>query len=191
MRKINIKNLIAKTYLILVLIWGVASFFLFSGLRISVWPILVVSLISVILVIYKTAKQFLLVYICFLLLYSIYGFQYIYNFPPWVAILMLVILSALLILSLYNDHQRVLKFLPLYVSLFVLINIEMYLTLSFWLVNPLSRSFIAALSVYVFSGYLESTNEDNFERNKFNNYLFTAVALLAILLLTSSWGRWL
>jgi len=189
MRKTNIKNLVAKTYLILLLIWGVASFFLFSGLGVSTWPILAVSLISTILVIYKTAKQFLLVYICFLLLYSIYGFQYIYNFPLWIAIIMLVILSALLVISLYSDHRRVLKFLPLYVSLFVLINVEMYLTLSFWLVNPLSRSFIAALSIYIFSGYLESTSGDNFERNKFNGYLFTAAALLAILLLTSSWGR--
>ena len=189
MRKINIKNLITKTYLILLLIWGVASFFLFSGLGVSTWPILVISIISVILVVYKTAKQFLLVYICFLLLYGIYGFQYIYNFPLWIAIIMLVFLSSFLILSLYGDHKRVLKFLPLYVSVFVLINVEMYLTLSFWLINPLSRSFIVALSVYIFSGYLESTSEDNFERNKFNSYLFTAAVLLAILLLTSSWGR--
>jgi len=189
MRKTNIKNLITRTYLILLLTWGVASFFLFSGLDVSIWPILSVSLISIFLVIYKTAKQFLLVYICFLLLYSIYGFQYVYNLPLWIAIIMLIILSSFLIISLYNDQQRVLKYLPLYVSLFVLINIELYLTLSFWLINPLSRSFIAALSVYIFSGYLESTNGNDFERNKFNNYLFTAAILLVILLLTSAWGR--
>jgi hypothetical protein len=189
MRKANIKNLIVKSYLILLLIWGVASFFLFSGLGVSTWPILFISLISIMLVIYKTAKQFLLVYISFLLLYGIYGFQYIYNFPLWVAIIMLTALFSLLIVFLYSENQRISKFLPLYVSLFVLINIELYLTLSFWLANPLSRSFIAALSVYVFSGYLESIDGDNFEQNKFNGYLFTATALLVILLLTSAWGR--
>jgi len=189
MRKTNIKNLVTKTYLILLLIWGVASFFLFSGLNISIWPVLTVSLISIILVIYKTAKQLLLVYINFLLLYSIYGFQYVYNFPLWIAIIMIVVLSSFLIISLFNDHQRILKFFPLYVSAFVLINIELYLTLSFWLVNPLSRSFIAALSVYIFSGYLESTSGDSFKQDKFNSYLFTAAILLVILLLTSAWGR--
>ena len=189
MRKINIKNLIAKSYLILLLIWGVASFFLFSGLAISIWPIMVISIIAIYFSISQTANQFLLVYISFLLLYGIYGFQYIYNFPLWIALVMLILSSSVLLFFLYSSHDNIKKFLPLFLALFAIMNIEIYLTLSFWLINPLSRSFIAALSIYLFAGYLESITESSFNRSKFNIYLFTSGILLVILLMTSSWGR--
>lgn len=189
MQKINIKNLFGKIYLILLLTWGVASFFLFSGSVVSSWPILIISVIAVFLIIYQVAKQLLLVYISFLLLYGIYGFQFVYNFPLWVATIMLVICCSLLFYFLFWDNDRVSSFLPLYISVFVLINLEIYLALSFWLVNPLSRSFIASVIIYIFSGYLESTESDFFLRSKFNTYLFTAAVLLVILLMTSSWGR--
>lgn len=189
MRRVSIRKLIAKTYLILLLIWGVASFFLFSGSVISSWPILVLALFALFFIIYNTATQFLLVFISFLLLYAIYGFQFTYNFPIWIAVLMLIFFPALLFLFLYYRCQEVTDYFPLYLSVFVLINIETYLTLSFWLVNPLSRSFIAALSIYIFSGYLESREGGETNTSKFGGYLFTGAVLLVILLLTSSWGR--
>lgn len=189
MRKIDTKNLFSTIYLFLLLLWGVASFFLFGGLAISVWPVILISLVASYFIVFRIAKQFLLVYISFLLLYGIYGFQFIYSFPFWLALMLLVLFTSALLYFLYSEQENVKKLIPLYLGLFALINIEIYLTLSFWLVNPLSRAFIASLTVYLFAGYLESINEKNFIFPKFKVYLFTSFGLLAILLMTSTWGR--
>jgi len=64
-----------------------------------------------------------------------------------------------------------------------------YLALSFWLINPLTRSTVLTMVAYIFYGYLASTSSDVFVTRRFYPYLYVAAAVFLVLILTVSWGR--
>jgi ABC-type uncharacterized transport system fused permease/ATPase subunit len=73
----------------------------------------------------------------------------------------------------------------LFFFLFVLVLFEVFVALGYWLVNPISRSLIMAITAYLFGGWLISLE---FKKNDLKRYFFFATLSLLIIILTMRWG---
>jgi hypothetical protein len=71
--------------------------------------------------------------------------------------------------------------------LFSLLILELFLILSYFLINPLNRSLIIALAAYLLSGFCFTIIPDK-KTNSFSTYVTLFWMMIAVLLLTSSWG---
>lgn len=182
------KQLVSKGVLILLLSWGCFSFFIFSAPSLIKWFVFLLSLLSIYLILVGFGNLFLAVFLNFVNIYGFYGFYFIYNLPLTpimfgLAFTTLIIYYLLIRKNIAHDDQN------LYVVFFLIYILEIFLALSYWLINPLSRSFIILIFVYIFVGYSLSAKSDHFRSKKFWPYLSISLLSLVILLLTVSWGR--
>ena len=182
------KQILLKGVLILLLSWGCFSFFIFSTPFLVKWFVLFLSLVSFYLILIDFGNLFLAVFLNFVNIYGFYGFYFTYNLPLvpvmiGLAITTSIIYYLLIRKNIVHDDQN------LYVIFFLIYILEIFLALSYWLINPLSRSLIILIFVYIFVGYSLSAKNDHFRAKKFWPYLFISLLTLIILLLTVSWGR--
>jgi hypothetical protein len=73
----------------------------------------------------------------------------------------------------------------LYFFLFVLVLFEVFVALSYWLVNPISRSLIMATTAYLYGGWLTSLD---MKKTDLNRYFIFAILSFVIILFTMRWG---
>jgi len=188
MLKLKSSNLISKAVLSFLLIWGAASFFLFPSFPLIKWFVLGLSTLAFLLIFFKSGDFFLFILASFSNLYAFYGLLFTYNLSLWLVLIGVVIIfsTIFLILSpkIIPDRDR----LPLFLAFFFILVSEVFLALSFWLVNPLTRSLIVALFVYIFFGFLSSLKGEIFAGRNFRLYVYFATVVLLLLVLTVSWG---
>ena len=185
----KVENLVEKLILIFLILWGAASFFVFPTLVIFEWSFLLVSLIVVYLVIAKRAEYFVLIDIIFSLTYFFYGLGSAFGLPLWVVLIGLAIVTGTVFWFLARKLIIINENFSLVLTFFLLSILELYLALSFWLINPLTKSLIIGIFTYVFTGYLANISEKNQVGRSFLGYIYTAVFVLLLLVLTVSWGR--
>ena len=189
MRILKVENLVAKSVLSFLVLWGVASFFIFPTVPFFEWAFLVVSLISIYLIFRQQAEYFVLINIIISSTYFFYGIESAFGLSLWLILLGLVLFLGA---TFWFLGQRLIKsennFLLILVF-FLLSMLEIYLSLSFWLINPLTKSLIIGIFAYLFAGFLENASDDNTINKKFTFYIYTAIFTLLILIFTVSWGR--
>ena len=185
----NSKGILSRAVLLMLIIWGSASFFLFVTLPVVQWSVAAFGALAAVLTFFDLGEVFLLLFINFTNFYAFYGVLFTYNLHPAIVMvgLSLVCGASFFILGRKLIGEKNNPVLTL--VFFVLFVLELYLTLTFWLINPLSRSFIATIFVYLFLGFLISIKGEIFNQKNFRLYLLVAVAILLILLFTTSWGR--
>jgi len=189
MSRVRIDKIVSRAVLLILLIWGCVSFFLFTTLPLIEWTVAALGVIAFILVFVGLGELFLLLFINFTNLYAFYGLLFTYNLHPAIVMIGLAIVSGSSFFLLgrkmveqKNNFYSILIF-------FLLSVLELYLALSFWLVNPLSRSLIVMIFIYLFVGFLTSIKGEIFSRKNFRVYLLTAIVIFSILIFTISWGR--
>lgn len=173
----------------LIIIWGAASFFFVSNdLAIQI-TVLVLALVSLGFTFFEIMPIFLLIFLSFTTAYSLYGFYFLFNFPLW--LVMLAILCIFGYIFVYNEqkigilgNRRL-----IYLVLFSLIVLEVFLTLNFYLVSPISKSLIISIVSYVFVGFCYTILAKH-EDNKFSTYLIIASIAIAAILASSVWGSY-
>lgn len=189
MQRSKVKKFASYAILIFLILWGTASFFVFPTAPVAQWSMLVVSLIAVYLTIASSSEYIVLLYITFSNSYLLYGLLFTYGPPLWVIMVGIVLFLGpgfwLLGRKMVTNKTN----FSLILILFLLSMLEIYLALSFWLINPLTRSTVLAMVAYIFYGYLASTSSDVFIARRFYPYLYVATVVFLILILTVSWGR--
>lgn len=149
-------------------------------------------------------SQFIRIIVCLLALVSIYliwkqdyatlpilylvytGCYFLYQLlfsKSWPIYSILLVLFAILWLIFPLFHIKANH--GLYFFLFVLVLFEVFIALSYWLVNPISRSLIMAISAYLFGGWLTSLE---FKKTDLNRYFVFAALSFIVVSLTMRWG---
>jgi len=189
MRISKVENLAAKIVLSFLVLWGAASFFVFPSLLIFEWGFLLISLISIYLIIKQQAEYFVLITIIFSGVYFFYGLESAFGLSLWMILFGLILFLGL---AFWFLGRKLLKskdnFHPILVF-FLLSMLEIYLTLSYWLINPLTKSLIIGIFAYLFAGFSSSVSDENIIDRRFMVYIYTAIFTLLILIFTVSWGR--
>ena len=189
MLKVKIDKIVSKVILTILLIWGSASFFLFTSLPLIKWSVAILGLAALTLIFLGLGELFLLLFINFTNLYAFYGFLFTYNLPLYIVMIGLAIVSGASFFILGRKMIGEEKNFLLILVFFVLAMLELYLALSYWLINPLSRSLIILVFIYLFSGFLSSIKGEIFAKKNFRTYLLTAIIILIVLVFTISWGH--
>jgi len=189
MLKVKIDKIISRIILAILLIWGCASFFLFTSLSLVKWSVMILGLVGFILIFFGLGELFLLLFINFTNLYAFYGFLFTYNLPLYIVMIGLALVSGASFFILGREMVAGEKNFLLILVFFILVVLELYLALSYWLVNPLSRSLIILLFIYLFSGFLSSIKGEIFAQKNFRTYLLIVIIILLVLTLTISWGH--
>lgn len=189
MLKLSAKNLSSKIVLIFLILWGAASFFVFPTIQIFQWAFLIVSVLAVYFVLSQRSSYFILIQAVFSSSYFFYGLQSAYGLPLWSIILGLAVFFTLIFHFLGEQLVFHSQHFNLITNFFLISMLEIFLALSFWLINPLTKSTIIGIFAYLFSGFLSNLSKDNIIGKNFYSYIYTAAILFFILVLTVSWGR--
>jgi len=189
MSKARSEKILSRAVLLILIIWGSASFFLFATLPLVQWSVAALGAVAAVLTLLDLSEVLLLLFINFTNFYAFYGVLFTYNLHPAIVMMGLSLVSGASFFILGRKLIEKENNLFLVLTFFLLFVLELYLALSFWLINPLSRSLIAMVFIYLFLGFLMSVKGEIFNQKNFRLYLLVAVAILAILLFTTSWGR--
>lgn len=189
MRKIKVENLSSKIVLVFLILWGAASFFVFPTLPAFQWAFFFISLLCVYFAVSSRSAYFVLINITFSSSYFFYGLLFAFNLPLWLILIGLAIFLGFTFWFLSRQLISSDENFLLVLMLFLISMLEIYLALSFWLINPLTKSLILATFSYLFSGYLLNISGSDIIDKRFNIYVYSTVIVLAVLILTVSWGR--
>lgn len=166
--------------------WGTVSFWQLSQNSLTTISVALFGVLSLLFTIFEIAPIFLLIFLSFTSSYAFYGFLFQYNLPVW--LIMLGLLTVFGYVYLYVEQKIGIlgnKRL-IYLVLFCLITLEVFLSLSYFLINPLSKSLIIAIVSYLFVGFSYTILAKH--KNNLATYILIALFVIAIVLLSSPWG---
>lgn len=143
--------------------------------------VVIIGLISVYLIWHRLFPTLPILYLVFTGNYFLYQLLFARSWPIY---LILVIFFAMLWLIFPIFHIK--RNHGIYFFLLVLVLFEIFLALSYWLVNPISRSLILAISAYLFGGWLVGSEKRDFAEIR-RYFVFGSIALLLVIL-TIHWG---
>jgi hypothetical protein len=188
MFKLRVKKFVLQFLSVFLIIWGAASFFVFPTLQFVQIAIVVLSVSAIILLLFKRSGYFGFIITIFTNIYALYGILFTYGLPVWSVMLLLVVIFAFCFYT--NFHNLFGNHFIIYLSLFLILNLEIFLTLSYYLVNPMTRSLIMVIFSHLFYGYMTSIDEKNvLDVKNLYSYIYSASIILIFLFLTISWGR--
>lgn len=142
--------------------------------------VIIFALLSIYLIWSGTLATLPILFLVFSGCYFLYQLLFIKSWPIYF-ILLILFAFLWLIFPLFRIKSQH----GLFFFLFVLALFEVFLALSYWLVNPISRSLIMAITAYLFGGWLTSLE---FKKTDLNHYFIFASLSFLIILLTIRWG---
>lgn len=180
-------KIVRKVIINLILIWSVFSFWLLSQTSFVSVAITVLAFFCILFIWFEVYPIVLLIFLSFIASYAFYGFLFQFNLPTYV--IMVAILLVFGYLFLYTEQKIGIlgNKRMIYLALFSLIILEIFLVLSFFLINPLSKSLIIATVCYLFVGFCYTILAKHTD-NKFTSYLFMTLIAIILIFATSSWG---
>lgn len=140
-----------------------------------------IGLVSIYLIWTQSFPTLPTLYLVFTGCYFLYQLLFSYSWPIHLimGILFVILWLVFPIFHIANNHG-------IYFFLFVLTLFEVFLTLSFWLVNPITRSLVLAITAYLFGGWLIAIQTKKYDELK--RYILFAFVSFVIILATSRWG---
>jgi len=203
MLKVQTSKIVSSGVLLLLILWGSASFFLFKSPLPAEILVVAFALIATYLILAPEPKAslresgsfgaglgdlFVLYFLSFVNFYAFYGLLFTYNLPLYIIMFGITLVFGVSFLFLGQKFVNK-NFFYLYLLFFVIIILELFLTLSFWLVNPLTRSLVIVVFVYLLFGFWVSISDQQFDKISFRNYLVVSIIVLAMIILTVGWGH--
>lgn len=188
MRILQASRILSRGILLLLVFWGTASFFLFKSPLLAEIVVAVFALIAIFLILSDKGELPLLYFINFINFYAFYGLLFTYNLPLYLIMIGILLVSGS---SFFFLGQKLIRknHFYFYFLLFVILILELFLTLSFWLVNPLTRSLVLVVFVYILFGFWNCFDNEEFDKDGFRNYLVIAGIILVMMLFTVGWGH--
>ncbi len=180
-------KLFRKIVLLLILIFSSVTFvFINKVLPLNIL-VIVFSLISIYYISIEGYPIFLLIFMSFTCSYAFYGFLYQFNLPNW-----LVMIAILFVFSyLFTYTEQKIGILGnkrlVYLVLFSLVILEVFLALSYFLINPLNQSLIISIVCYLFVGFCYTILAKHTD-NKFLTYILIALVSILMIFISSNWG---
>lgn len=175
-----------KIILASILLWSGATFWFSETIPFLNWAIVIVGLLVLLLIYFERSPSTILIYLSFTSAFALYSFLYYFNLPLWV-----IMIGAFLIFGyLFLYTEQILAILGIeriiYLLIFNLIILELFIFLSYILIDPLNRSLIIGISSYLFLGYcIDYVDKDL--PNRFLNFIYVFMVLLILILLTANW----
>lgn len=141
----------------------------------------VIGLISIYLIWTQSFPTLPILYLVFTGCYFLYQLLFSHSWPIYLimGILFVILWLVFPIFHINQNHG-------IYFFLFVLTLFEVFLALSYWLVNPITRSLILAITAYLFGGWLIAIQTKKYD--DFKRYILFAFIAFLIILTTSRWG---
>ncbi len=175
-----------KIILALILLWSVATFWFSGQIDFLNWTVSVLGFGTLFLIYFERSPSTILIFLSFISSYALYSFLYYFNLPLWV-----IMLGAFIIFGyLFLYTEQILAILGserlIYLLVFNLIILELFIFLSYVLIDPLNRSLIIGVSSYLFLGYCLDYVDKNLPQ-RFLNFIYIFLILLALILLTTNW----
>jgi len=167
--------------------WGITSFWLVNQAGFARILISLVGALCLVFVWAEIAPIFLLIFSSFSVSYALYGFLFQFGLPIWLIMLAILIIFGYLFvyteqkIGILGDKRLI------YLILFSIITLEVFLSLNYFLISPISKSLIIATSSYVFVGFCYTILAKHTD-NKFTTYLAIAAAVITVIFMTSIWG---
>lgn len=177
-----------KIILSVILLWGTLTFYLSNGQNeILLYMIVLVSLFGLYIIWRELSAIFILILLSFFSAYAFNVFFLQFDLPLW-----LLMLSILVVYSyLFTYTEQKIGILSnkrlIYLVLFSLVILEVFLILSYFLINPISQSIIVSAVSYLFLGFCYTVLAKH-EDNSFVTYIVVASVIILSVFLTSSWN---
>lgn len=170
----------------IITLWGVASFWQLNQVLPTKIAIVAIGLLALVFTWFEVAPLFLLIFLSFISSYALYGFLFQYSLPIWLIMLGMAVIFGYIYLYIEQKIGILGNKRLIYLVLFCLIALEAFLALSYFLINPLSKSLIIGVVSYLFVGFSYTVLAKH--ENKLLTYLFVALSIITIVFVTSSWG---
>lgn len=142
--------------------------------------ILLLSFFSIYCIFSRRFITLPILFIVFTGCYFLYQLMFAQSQPLWLVLVFLFIILWL-VFPLFDVKKKH----GIFFFLQILILFEVFLTLGYWLVNPINRSLIMAIVAYLFGGWLTKINHPE---EKFSPYIVYSIIAFLIILLTLRWG---
>lgn len=176
-----------RILLSLIVAWGIVSFWLVNQASFARVLISLLGILCIIFIWYEIAPVFLLIFSSFSISYALYGFLFQFSLPIWLIMLAIIIIFGYLFVYTEQKLGILGNKRLIYLVLFSLITLEVFLSLNYFLISPISKSLIIATSSYVFIGFCYTILAKHTD-NSFKTYLAVAAAVIIIIFMTSIWG---
>jgi hypothetical protein len=176
-----------KIILTLILLWGLFTIYFVNGLDILLYLLGVISLFGLYYILTESSAIFLLILLSFTTSYAFFIFLFQLNLP--VFLIMIGILIVFGYLFTYTEQKIGIlgnKRL-IYLVLFSLITLEVFLVLSYFLINPISLSLIISITSYFFVGFCYTVLAKHTD-NKIGTYILITLIAFLLVFLTSNWS---
>lgn len=176
-----------RILLSLIIAWGIVSFWVVNQASFARVLISLIGALCIVFAWLEIAPIFILIFSSFSISYALYGFLFQFSFPIWLIMIAILIIFGYLFvyteqkIGILGDKRLI------YLVLFSLITLEVFLSLNYFLISPISKSLIIATSSYVFVGFCYTVLAKHTD-NKFQTYLAVAVAVITVIFMTSIWG---
>jgi len=181
-------SILRKLLLFLTLGWGVATFSAvnFSSLHLIIL-LLLVAIPGIIFIITESSPLYLLILLSFTTSYASYVFLFRYNLPVWLVMIAILIIFGFLFFYIEQKIGILGNRRLIYLVLFSLIQLEVFLVLSYFLIDPVSLSLVIASMSYLFLGFCYSILAKH-EDKSFLTYLFISILTILVVFLFAQWG---
>lgn len=180
-------KLVRRLLLSLIIIWGIISFWVISQ---AIFPRVLITILGCFAIIFvwqEIAPIFLLIFSSFSVAYALYGFLFQFGLPIWLVMVAIFIIFGYLFVYTEQKIGILGNKRLIYLLLFSLITLEVFLTLNYFLISPISKSLIIATISYLFIGFCYSILAKHSEI-KFITYIYLAAIIMAVIFYTSIWG---
>jgi len=127
---------------------------------------------------------FLTAFLSYLLIHNL---LFIKQFPIWVLMVLVTLISYLLFNYVLWARSKEGRAVPLFSSLFALIVLESFLIMTFWNVNPVPKSLIMIIVLYFYLGVLDLKLRGALTGKKIIEYLLISVVASLLVIISVKW----
>jgi len=173
-----------KITLLLILFWSIVSFYFIDRLVADKVLITTVGLIAFLFIIFELAPLFIVIILSFTVSFALYGFLFTFNLPVWLLMIAILILFGYLFLYMEQKTGILGNKRLIYLLLFSILILEVFLALSYFIINPLSKSLIISAVTYIFIGFCYTVLAKH-KDNSFSTYLYFFVFSLILIMIVS------
>ncbi len=181
-------QILRKIILTIILAWGCVSYYLANSQNlIAVWLIIFISFLGLISIIRESSPIFTLILLSFVSAYAFYTFFLQFDLPIWLLMVSIMVVFGYLFTYTEQKIGILSNKRLIYLVLFSLVVLEVFLILSYFLINPISQSLIIASICYLFVGFCYSVLAKH-QSSSFTTYLVVTSVVIIAIFLTSNWS---
>lgn len=172
----------------LILAWGILAFILVSSnVLLELILISVMGIVCLIFIWMEISPIFILIFLSFTSSYAFYVFLNQLSLPIWLVMIAILVIFGFLFTYTEQKIGILGNKRLIYLVLFSIIILEVFLVLSYFLINPISQSLVIATTSYLFVGFCYTVLAKHTD-NKFSTYALLTAIVIALIFLTSNWG---